>query len=90
MMSEEEREMDIGSSKYFSDKLRNCAGSITEVRTGKEMREILTEGFILMADAVMEDEITVRRLIRSCYLKGAFIGSVITQVVIIIASIAGM
>lgn len=82
--------MDIGRRNYLSDKLRKCAGSITEAYTGKELREILTEGFILLSDAVMEDEIPVRRLMQSCYLKGAVIGSVITQVVIIIALIAGM
>lgn len=75
--------MDIGSRNYLSDKLRQCAGSIAEARTGKEMRETLIEGFIMLSDAIREDEIPVRQLMRSCYLKGAFIGAVAIQAVII-------
>ena len=82
--------MDSRDKEYFSDQLRKCGENITEARTGKEMRETLTEGFILLSDAVMEDEIPVRRLMRSCYLKGAFIGSVITQAIIIFGLIVSM
>ena len=80
--------MDTWDRKYFSDQLRRCAGNITVADSGREIRKALTEGFILLSDAVREEEIPVIRLVRSCYLKGAFIGSVITQVIIIIGLIA--
>lgn len=82
--------MDSWNRKYFSDELRECAASLASAHTGKELRQAIAEGFILIADAVREDEIPVKRLMRSCYLRGAFIGAVLAQAIIIIGLIAGM
>ena len=82
--------MNTWDRNYFSNKLRKCAGDIAEARSGREIREILTEGFILLSDAVREEEIPTRSLLKSSYLKGAFVGSVLTEVIIIIWLIVNM
>lgn len=79
-------DIDIQHKQLFSDRLRECAGEITTARTGRQIRETLSEAFILLSDAIREDEIPVQKLMMRCYLKGFFVGAVIIQAIIILFS----
>lgn len=73
-----------GIKNKIAKELRENAGIIASEKSGQKIRNALCNSLIDLATLIEDEEIPLKRSMYSCYLKGAFMGTVILQIVIVI------